>query len=302
MINTATAACPICGSSSSRGVGSAVIPDRVRSLIRENYSLLKCKNCRYYYVSPGIRFNDHEWSELYSDGYFSEMTNWWANKRKKERNYTLGHLERFSENRIENFLEVGCGEGHVLLDALQKGWKVHSVDVYDNRMESAKNDNITFLAGDIFKAQYPDNYFDCIYMDSVLEHVPDPVAYLAEINRILKKDGLLYIAVPNEDALVYDFKKLVYRLCGKGKVSACFQPFLTPYHVNGFTKKSLFTALSNANFKVEKFRNYAGWYEFLKFRFPSRSFIKALVLLPVHLSAISLQKQMYQDVIVRKME
>lgn len=290
--------CTLCGSGQCDVLGAPEIPDRIKSVVKEGYQAVRCRDCNFYFVSPIIRLNDNEWSELYSDGYFSEMTRWWANKRARERQYVLSLLEKYSDNKIKNFLEVGCGEGYVLAEAAKRGWKVHGIDVYDNRIDAARREDISFSIGDIFTVRYPDNHFDCIYMDSVLEHVPDPAAYLKELNRIIKKGGILYFAVPNEDGLVYDLKNL---LSGQpGKKTATFTPFLHPYHINGFTKKSLVTAVSRMGFKVLKLRNYAGWYEFLKFKAFTPSYMKALLLLPVHLVAIPLQKQIYLDAIVRK--
>lgn len=152
----------------------------------------------------------------------------------------------------------------------------------------------------MLEKKYESESFDFVYMDSVLEHVPDPIKYMDEIKRILKKDGLLYLAVPNENALILKFRTLVFKLVGKKTESASFEPFKHPYHINGFTKDSLLEILKNNKFRVLKYRNYAGWYEFLKYEFLSRGFIKNALLLPIHILAIPLQMQFYQDVICIK--
>jgi SAM-dependent methyltransferase len=42
----------------------------------------------------------------------------------------------------------------------------------------------------------PDNYYDCVVLTQVLEHVPDPLAVVKEIGRVLKPGGKLLLSVP----------------------------------------------------------------------------------------------------------
>lgn len=49
---------------------------------------------------------------------------------------------------------------------------------------------------------YPDDSFDVIIMCEVLEHLNfNPLPVLAEINRVLKKGGFIYLAMPNQACL-----------------------------------------------------------------------------------------------------
>lgn len=43
---------------------------------------------------------------------------------------------------------------------------------------------------------FQDDEFDSIVMDNVLEHIADPLPILAEVDRVLKKDGMLIVGVP----------------------------------------------------------------------------------------------------------
>jgi SAM-dependent methyltransferase len=43
---------------------------------------------------------------------------------------------------------------------------------------------------------FQDDEFDSIVMDNVLEHIADPKPILAEVDRLLKKDGVLIVGVP----------------------------------------------------------------------------------------------------------
>ena len=72
---------------------------------------------------------------------------------------------------------------------------------------------------------YPaeDDCFDVIFFNHVLEHIPDDVAALREVRRILKPGGLLVLGVPNEGAA---FWQLAYRLQPKTMVKQRSSTFL----------------------------------------------------------------------------
>lgn len=292
--------CPICDNERFELIGDPQIPPEIRAYAKEDYKVIKCKACCFYYVSPQITFSNAKWAKFYYGEYFSEMTKWWARRRERDRKDRLNRLAALAKRRITNFLDVGCGEGYVLLEAAARGWKAYGLDISDNRGGFAKKEDLSFIQGDIFEARFPDNHFDCAYMDSVLEHVANPIAYLNELNRIMRNGGVIYIGVPNEDVLRNDIKKLLYFIFGKRSISSRIKPFVSPFHINGFTKKSLLAAALRANFKVVQFRNFGGQYEFLKFRTFSRPFLINVLLLPIHLIAILIRKQIYLDVILQK--
>ena len=87
-------------------------------------------------------------------------------------------------------------------------------------------------------------------MDSVLEHVLNPIAYLKELNRIIKESGVVYIGVPNEDCLFNDIKKLLYIIFAKANMSSRIKPFVSPYHVTGFNRRSITFASMKTNLKL----------------------------------------------------
>jgi SAM-dependent methyltransferase len=52
------------------------------------------------------------------------------------------------------------------------------------------------------KLPVPDAQYDAIVLSHVLEHLPEPIAALSEIWRILKPGGLLYIETPSDRSLL----------------------------------------------------------------------------------------------------
>jgi SAM-dependent methyltransferase len=59
---------------------------------------------------------------------------------------------------------------------------------------------------------YPDNHFDAVILSEVIEHLNfNPLPVLQEINRILKKDGILYVTTPNQVNLINRIKIIMGR-------------------------------------------------------------------------------------------
>lgn len=100
-------------------------------------------------------------------------------------------IDKVSTGKI---LDIGAGTGDFLLAAKQRGWEISGAEPNTNARELAFKKGIGLEES---TAPFPDHSFDVITMWHVLEHVPDPGEQIKELNRLLKPDGLLIIAVPN---------------------------------------------------------------------------------------------------------
>jgi SAM-dependent methyltransferase len=291
--------CPICKNNGCSFIGKPKISPMAANFIRNDYSVVQCSNCQYYFTYPVIDFSQSEWQQLYNSAYFDAMTDWHRKLRLNDISSRFTGFKNYCYNDIENFLDAGCGEGLGLIEANKRGWKAYGIDISDNRIEDAKDKNINFIHGDIFNAKFPGDFFDCIYMDSVLEHLIDPLSYLKELNRVMKKNGVLYVGVPNEDSLFNNVKKILYRLKGN-PLSEKIKPFDSPYHVGGFNKISLPFAASKSKFKIAELRNFAAHFEFCKYPAGSGNFRLHLAMLPVDLLAILFGEEIYLEAYLNK--
>lgn len=105
--------------------------------------------------------------------------------------------------RKGNLLDIGAGTADFLLAAQKQGWTTIGVEPGEQARQAAANKGATL---NISTAGIPDGSQDVITMWHVLEHVPDVRTQIAELKRLLKKDGTCIIAVPNFksfDALHY---------------------------------------------------------------------------------------------------
>jgi ubiquinone/menaquinone biosynthesis C-methylase UbiE len=98
-------------------------------------------------------------------------------------------------------LEVGCGGGAFLSDALKSGCRAAAVDHSSDMVKLALEVNHdTVVQGRLEVRQasadrlpFPDNMFTCAVMTGVLGFLPDPVAALRELWRVLYKGGRLVV-------------------------------------------------------------------------------------------------------------
>jgi SAM-dependent methyltransferase len=100
-------------------------------------------------------------------------------------------------------LDYGSGEGYGTATLASRAASVTGVDIDPEAIAHAQAKyeailNISFEAITDHRLPYPDGSFDVITCFEVIEHVPDPALVIAEIARLLSKDGLLLISTPNK--------------------------------------------------------------------------------------------------------
>jgi SAM-dependent methyltransferase len=102
-------------------------------------------------------------------------------------------------------LEIGVGSGAIaahLARAVEPGGEVQGVDVRDLRVVT---EGFRFSVVEGTTLPFADGFFDVVVSNHVLEHVgrrQEQLAHLREIARVLKDDGLVYLATPNRWTLV----------------------------------------------------------------------------------------------------
>ncbi len=90
-------------------------------------------------------------------------------------------------------LDIGTGSGDIANHIARIAKHVVSIDISDNRSEKGLYD---FFIGNE-NLPFKDSSFDIIISNHVIEHVTNNKQHLKEIHRVLKQDGLVYLATPN---------------------------------------------------------------------------------------------------------
>jgi 2-polyprenyl-3-methyl-5-hydroxy-6-metoxy-1,4-benzoquinol methylase len=288
--------CPLCSSTEYKIIGETKTNYLSKKFVDKNYKVVQCTSCKVYFVTPQISFTDEQWAELYSNEYFAMQSNWLLRKRAAELLKRFNQAQSYLPETKITFLDIGAGEGKTLIEGVKRGWDVTGIDIVDSRIDEAKNDDIKFIEAKFLEHQFNENHFDFIYLDSVLEHVLNPKKYLEKINSILKTGGILYAAVPNEDSLFNDIRRIVFNLLGKKNMSVKIKPFDSPYHIIGYNKKSLSYIFEKTNFEINSINNTGRKFNFLSHSPTKKGFwINLVFLLPIELIGKWLNRDVYYE-------
>jgi len=98
----------------------------------------------------------------------------------------------------KKLLDAGSGTGWFSRAAVERGAKVVSLDVGENILSQvARKCESTRIVGSVLDIPFENEYFDIVLSTEVIEHTPDPKRAVYEMQRVLKKDGILVLTVPN---------------------------------------------------------------------------------------------------------
>lgn len=99
-------------------------------------------------------------------------------------------------------LVVGFGEGHEA-DYLQHHTRANIIGVdVRSRIPAEHKPTFSPILASAMKLPFKESSFDFVFYHHVIEHVPNPVATLVEISRLLIPGGALYIGTPNRHRLI----------------------------------------------------------------------------------------------------
>jgi len=189
--------CPLCDSESNRHVSFEQVEEEYGVL---RYSL--CQDCGLVFQSP--RISEDSLAAFYSSGY-RQLVQGSEKPTEKDLRVQAGrarHLIQFVQQivpSVSHHLDIGSSSG-ALMRAFQEFYRCEGIGVepgqaYRARSRSLGLDVCANLADlDLEKHES----FDLVSMAHVLEHIPDPVAYLTQLReRWMTPGGYLLIEVPN---------------------------------------------------------------------------------------------------------
>jgi len=116
--------------------------------------------------------------------------------------------KRWKLDAVRSMLDVGCGVGHwgmLLASVMPESVRVTGVDreptwiKYASERAAARglSGRFSFQQGEADRLPFADNSFDLTTCQTVLIHLPDPGAAIAEMLRVTKPGGLVAVAEPN---------------------------------------------------------------------------------------------------------
>ncbi len=168
------------------------LPDRI------HYRLVKCRACGLVRSDPIA--SAELLAQLYAQSTFTYRDEV-VDLRRTYGRY-LAKLESCGA-RKGALLEIGCGNGFFLEEALNQGYKlVHGVEPSREAAEHASPAVRSQIVCGIMKpGLFSPNHFDVICLFQVFDHLSDPGGMLEECLRLLKPGGLILAINHNVEAL-----------------------------------------------------------------------------------------------------
>lgn len=183
---------------------------------------------------------------LYSEGYFEDSGSeaGYAEYADQEEEY----LATFAEDvrRIQTFrstgslLDIGCGYGYFLRQALDKGFDAYGIDRSPDAIQEAeKHSPGRVFEGTIETVEALSNRkFDVIFASHLVEHVLDPRSFVQELAQHLSADGILVFVTPN-------IESWLARISGSRWVS-----FKIPEHVAYYAPSTIRQLVETAGLEI----------------------------------------------------
>ena len=201
-----------------------------------------------------------ELSDYYAKRYYQEgLTTYQAAYPPEELEHIEGKLRlrhwvleqlRGAAAPPPSFLDIGCGEGWALAFFHNLGWKVLGLDYSTfsiERFQPALRDRLR--PGDLYEQlaalHAEGQQYEVLWLDNVLEHVPDPAELLRRCRALVRPNGVLLVEVPN------DFSALQNHLLETGHIDRPFWVAL-PDHLSYFNQPGLRNLAQATGWQVVK--------------------------------------------------
>ena len=146
--------------------------------------------------------------------------------------FALDLAQRIGNNKVAHALELACGTGRVTRHLPAHAVVLTATDINPDMLtiarEKVQADNILWDVVDMADTGYQDDFFDLVICQFGLMLVPDKEKALAEIIRVLKKDGRLLFNVwgdVKENAIWAIGMKVIGSFIGDNPVPQNIGPF-----------------------------------------------------------------------------
>lgn len=217
-----------------------------------NWRIVACNECDFVYLA-----NPASYSELADELAWEKSSQMEDARRRAERPFRdrLSKTTRWRVNLLRrekrnaflsvfgggHVLDVGCGSGTILPTPIVP----YGVEI-SNELARIADATMAKRGGHCVNAPavegvgaFAAEKFDGVLLRSFLEHETEPKQLLDEVHRVIKKDGKVYVRVPN-------FASLNRHIMGKKWCG-----FRYPDHVGYFTSHTLINIANRTGFNVK---------------------------------------------------
>ena len=159
----------------------------------------------------------------------------------------------FAKNLSGQLLDIGCGEGDLIINLSGYYKELDGVDMLDTRIKRGRKNiagknlnNIFLMVRNIEDGlQFSSRSFDVVICLSVIEYTFDPYFSVQEIAGVLKNGGTLILSVPNTGFVFERVKLLLGKLPNVANA-----PGWQGGRLHNFTQSSLSELLCEEGFEI----------------------------------------------------
>ncbi|MGZ8174223.1 MULTISPECIES: class I SAM-dependent methyltransferase [Methylobacter] len=135
------------------------------------------------------------------------------------------------------WLEVGCGDGALVMTAAEFGFNAIGLDARGQTVQALRASGYQAVCGDFMTIKVEGNPFIISMMD-VLEHLQNPCEALQRAHSLLHPKGVLVISLPNSD-------------CSSWRLMGNANPYwIEIEHYHNFSRQRLTALLNQYGFDV----------------------------------------------------
>jgi 2-polyprenyl-3-methyl-5-hydroxy-6-metoxy-1,4-benzoquinol methylase len=230
-VTTTTRVCPVCGASDSR-----------QEQFRVTGWLRRCQRCDMVF-SESVEISGTLYEESFLDD--SHAYHGYADEGERLLSGAGAHIAwgwRQFFQRVPvpqaggRILDIGCSTGVFLAEAKRRGWReVVGIEISPSAAAFARR----LLGSEVHEVfleavNLPAENFDAVTGYEVIEHVPDPRAFVREVARVLRRSGTATFSTPNWDSIWERKSRDTHRA--------------PPFHLNYFTARTITKLLRDAGF------------------------------------------------------
>ena len=138
---------------------------------------------------------------------------------------------------------------HFFVKPKRAGFSVIGTELSELGASLIRQTGIDVRLGQFTEIKIPEEKYDLITLWHILEHVPNPGFVMARIRKIIAPDGILVVAVPNEDHPIWR-NRLIYL-----NHRTAFEPlsFGSEIHLTHFQPRTLKRLLRSHQFRIVYF-------------------------------------------------
>jgi len=231
--------CPLCGCKELRTIEDIEPP----------YAVYVCFGCDLGFVSPMP--SGEVLSRAYDKAYYQPWSEQHVEARQRMWQRRIALVKKIKPGG--HLLDIGGGDGSFIEVAASAGFKIFATEFSEAGAASMRQrvPAAEVHTGELTDLLLPEATFDIVTAWHVLEHMRDPFAALVTIRRLLRPDGVAFIAVPNRNN---HLMAMLYRFL-KGRPYPLFSLKTREIHLFHFTPASLRMMLEKAGFAIDSI----GW-------------------------------------------